>query len=585
MPHTWGAKVVSYPRKDVARYRAEGYWGRLTVPQEFRRIADRTPEAPALFDADGCMTFRELDQASDRVACGLRSHGLEPADTVLLQLGNCKETVVVWYGLLKAGAIPVCMLPAHRSHEVEQIADLVRPRAHIVQADLPKLDLVSFARQMAADHCCLEYVITTRSTSQEAALRIEDLAIDLDPREARVCVDDMQSEVDPDDVAVLQLSGGTTGTPKLIPRLHVEYWYNARAFAERVAWESTVRMAHPGPVMHNGPIVCGLHAAHSVGAAFVLGTLNADTYLPLLRDAAATEVLLMPGWVAELRLHRLFPEAFASVRHVLLAGAKVPSETFRFFEDLGIEVLQVFGTGEGLVMATPPGAPAAVRATTVGWPVSADDEVRLLETESESLVPPGAAGELCARGPYTIRGYFDAADRNAVAFTSDAFYRTGDVACAVDIDGYRCYTIEGRTKDLVQRGGEKINAEEIEALLADHPAIRQAVLVAMPDDRLGERACAYVILQAGAETVDLTAIQRYMDERQVAKFKWPERVEIVDRLPLTSVDKVDKRALRMDIEGKLARETASDRFARAEGAQTKGFDDNLGVFDPHAQSK
>lgn len=551
MTDYWAGRVVFPPPEDAARYREAGYWAPRTIPQELQRVASASPGAPALFDGRGSMTFAELDEASDRVACGLTDLGLEIRDRVLLQLGNCRESVVAWYGLLKAGLIPVCTIPHHRGHEIGQIAASATPRGYFVEANLGNVDLVDLAKQIAAEQPSLQHLLTTRDAPDGGTVRLEDLGQDLSAGEARQRVDAIQAEIDPDDVAVFQLSGGTTGTPKLIPRLHAEYWYNSRAYAERMTWGASTRASHPGPVTHNGPIVCGLHATHSVGAAFVMGVLDPETYLAVLEAASATDVILMPGWVPELRRHPKFDAAFAHVRRVQLAGTKVPRDIFDFFEGRGNEVVQVFGTGEGLVMATPPGAPAEIRATTVGWPVSPMDEVRLLEAWTEEPAADNE-GELCARGPYTIRGYFDAPERNAVAFTSHGFYRTGDVARVVEIEGQQCFTIEGRIKDVVNRGGEKINCEEIEVLLADHPSIQEAALVGMPDERLGERACAYIVLAPGAEPVGLEDIRQYMEARQVARFKWPERIEILDAMPRTGVDKVNKRALREDVAAKLA---------------------------------
>jgi 2,3-dihydroxybenzoate-AMP ligase len=201
--------------------------------------------------------------------------------------------------------------------------------------------------------------------------------------------------------------------------------------------------------------------------------------------------------------------------------------------------------GEGLCTTTRLGDSPAVRLVSVGSPLSEYDEIRILQPDSEEEVPAGEVGELCARGPYTIRGYFDAAERNKQAFTGDGFYRSGDLASLQIIDGQPNVVLEGRIKDLINRGGEKINAEEVESLLTSHPAIDEAALVAMPDDRLGERACAFVHSAAGQRPT-IHDIRDYLDSLGVAKYKWPERIEWVDDMPRASqLGKLDKKRLRV----------------------------------------
>ena len=205
-------------------------------------------------------------------------------------------------------------------------------------------------------------------------------------------------------------------------------------------------------------------------------------------------------------------------------------------------------------MVTPTSSPPEIRHRTVGTPICPDDEVRVYAPDTEEPVPPGTRGELCTRGPYTIRGYFRAPERNAEAFTSDGFYRTGDIVVEVPHEGRNFYRLEDRIKDLINRGGEKVNAAEIENLLIRHPAVERVAVVAMPDERLGERCCAFIVPKAGQQAPELGEVQRFLDEIGVAKFKWPERIEACDELPLTNVSKVDKRALRGRITDILATE-------------------------------
>jgi 2,3-dihydroxybenzoate-AMP ligase len=340
---------------------------------------------------------------------------------------------------------------------------------------------------------------------------------------------------------VFQLSGGTTGVPKVIPRRHAEYWYNARAYASRLGWDEQSRVAHLIPIIHNAGIVCGVHAPHSAGACLLLGTPDAAASLPLLISEQVTDILVGHAHYDAVADHGVASLA-GSVRRMVLSGTKVPPGLFSKIEELGVWSGQLFGMAEGFFALTEISAPRQARLATVGTPMSELDEFRILSPGSEDELPDGVTGELCCRGPYTLPGYFDAAGHNAVAFTTDGFYRTGDLATVVTVDGIRYLSIDGRIKDVINRGGEKINAEEVELLLLRHPAVRQAAVVAMPDPRLGERSCAYLV--TGERPVSLDEIREHLAALGVAKFKWPERVEWLGELPRSNIGKVDKKVLR-----------------------------------------
>ncbi|MDT7619030.1 MAG: hypothetical protein QOF00_6477 [Pseudonocardiales bacterium] len=525
-------RLVPYPPAFVARYREAGLWGDRTIADEFHAVAQAHPDRLAVAGLDSRLSFRELDARTDVLAAGLAELGLEPGDPVLFQVTNRVGSVVAWYGVLKAGLVPVCTLAAHRGHEIGAISRRVGAVAHLVEAGMRGFDLVGFAHDQQVGHPTLRHVLVLDE--------LETLGADVDPATARKVVDGIQQGIDPDDVAVFQLSGGTTGVPKVIPRLHAEYWYNAVEYTRSWGWTPDTRVAHLIPIIHNAGITCAVHAPHSVGAALVLGTADLDLSLPLLAEAGATHVLLGHGHFGAPE-HPAFDAAARSLTQVVLSGTKVPPSLFDGLERRGLWSAQLFGMGEGLMLTTRPGAPRTARATTVGTPISELDEVRVLAPGTEDEVPDGVIGELCCRGPYTLRGYFDAPEHNARAFTSVGYYRTGDLAVITGIEGERYVAIEGRIKDLINRGGEKISAEEVELLLLRHPSVRNAAVVAVPDPRLGERSCAFVVVDG--EPLTLVDVQEHFAQLQVAKFKWPERVEHLAEIPRTLVGKVDKKHL------------------------------------------
>jgi len=539
--------LVPYPEAAVRRYREAGLWGTATIATEFHRIARAHPGRDAVVALEGRLTFAELDQRTDLLAAGLAGLGLRPGDPVLFQVSNRLEAVVAWYGVLKAGLVPVATLAAHRGHEIGEISRRVGAVAHLVEAGHRGFDLVGFAQEQRCDHPTLRHVLVLGDDPRGES--ITALGRDQEPSAARALVERIQAGIDPDGVAVHQLSGGTTGVPKVIPRRHAEYWYNAAEYARSWGWTPETRVAHLIPVIHNAGIVCAVHAPHSAGACLVLGTPDLDESLPLMAREGATHVLFGHGHYRAVD-HPDFDGATKAVTQLVLSGSKVPPALFEALEARGLWSGQLFGMGEGLFLTTRPGAPREARLTTVGTPLSALDEVRILDPGSEADVAEGEVGELCARGPYTLPGYFDAPEHNARAFTSDGFYRTGDLAAFVTIEGQRYVSIEGRLKDLINRGGEKINAEEVELLLLRHPRITAVAVVPMPDPRLGERTCAYLVVE-GAE-LTLSEVQEHFAGLGVAKFKWPERLEHHSEIPRTLVGKTDKKRLAADIARKVS---------------------------------
>ena len=532
----WDGKLVPYPAERAAQYRSTDEWSDTPTGQRFHESAVRHGDRLALATADTVLTYRELDERTDQVAAALNRLGLRRLDPVIFQVTNQAQTVIAWYGCLKAGLVPVATLAAHRAHEIGHISRRVGAVAHLVEAGM-KFDLVDFAREIAVDHPTLRHILTIQGTE---GTRIEDLGTDIDPAEARAVVESIQREIDPEDVAVFQLSGGTTGVPKVIPRIHAEYWTNGLFFARTLGWTPETRVAHLIPLIHNAGISCALHAAHSVGGALVLATPDAASAFELMTRYEATDALFGHGHYQAI-LSPEFEPVRRTLQRAVLSGAKVPEDVFARVDDRWAG--QLFGMSEGLFMVTPLDAPAQVRLQTVGAPIAASDEIRILDPGTDDEVPPGAVGELCCRGPYTIPGYFDAPEHNRSAFTADGFYRTGDLAAVRIVDERPYVSIEGRIKDVINRGGEKINAEEVEVLLLKHPKIGSAAVVAMPDVRLGEKTCAYLVAVDGT-ALSMTEIQTHLDGLGVAKFKWPERLEWLSALPQTNVGKLDKKRLR-----------------------------------------
>jgi 2,3-dihydroxybenzoate-AMP ligase len=470
---------------------------------------------------------------------------------VIVQLPNVVEFPAVCFGLLRLGVLPVFALPPHRDHEIGYLAEHSAAVAYLACDTFGGFrygDLGVAARKASPS---LRHVLLLDGPDHEADGVVDLrrlLDAPLDQAEARAAAD--ADPPDPADVALFLLSGGTTGLPKLIPRTHNDYAYNFSASAElcRLGPDTVYLVALPAA--HNFPLGCpGLMGTLSAGGRVVMApSAKPDDAMAVVEAERVTITALVPALVIRwLEAHADQRFDLGSLEVLQVGGARlVPEVARRVGPAFGCRVQQVFGMAEGLLNYTRLDDPDDVVLETQGRPLSPADEIRIVGPDGEP-VTDGEPGELLTRGPYTIRGYYRAEAHNAAAFTADGFYRSGDV---VRLHPSGNLTVEGRAKDLINRGGEKISAEEIENLLIAHPAVREAAAVAMPHPVLGEQTCAYLVLRPD-ETVDLAALSAYLDGRGVARFKWPERIEVVDALPVTNVGKVDKKKLRDDIASKI----------------------------------
>jgi 2,3-dihydroxybenzoate-AMP ligase len=553
VPADWRTCVTPFPPELAARYRTMGLWADGTIGEAFSSVAASCPDRPAVIDPVRQLTYQQLDQRSDAVATGLLELGLSPGDRIVLQLTNRVETVEAWYGCLKAGIVPVCSLPIHGRHEIESIIRTTGARAHLVDADFRGGALLALACDVRSRFADMEFLITVGQQGAEADATIPELAAGHGSEAALAAA---RERFGPDDLAILQLSGGTTAAPKAIPRLHAESWYNGLATAQRYPILAAERVAHVIPLIHNAGVHSALHAGHSVGATVLTCGADPDEFIPFLTEQHADSVLLVPGMVSWLMEREDFRTLLVGLRRFSMSAAAVPPELFDELERMGVPCVQQFGMGEGLCAGTSLTDSRAMRRDTVGYVLSEEDEARVVNAEGDDC-PWGEPGELWVRGPYTIRGYWNDPERNAVAFTPDGFYKTGDVMTVQEVDGRRCLVVGGRIKDLINRGGEKINAEEVEEAIGRHPEVREVALVAMPDRKLGERGCAYVVARRPETPPTLADLTELLSSLGLAKYKWPERLELIDVLPRTQIGKVEKARLRALIAHKLEEEAGN----------------------------
>ncbi len=541
-----------WPAEFARRYRDAGYWEGLNLWEVLARAIGRWPDKIALVHGARRMTYAELGAASTALATRLLNEGLRPTDRAVVQLPNGIEFVVAFFALVRIGVIPVPALPAHRRMEIEHFVAHSGAAAYLVADRMRNFDYRPMAAEIAARRPALRHVLVLGEpepgqTSLAALMRAAA------PRDAETLLAPHAPAAD--EVAVMLLSGGTTGLSKLIPRTHDDYAYNARQSASVAGFGPDTVFLAVLPLGHNYSLASpGILGAFSHGGTAVIAESAApEVVFPLIErervSVISAAVPLLVNWLnaAESAHHDL-----GSLKVLMNGGARLAPELRRRAEArFGCTYQESYGTGEGLLCMTRLSDSDAERFNSSGLPVSADDEIRVVD-DSGREVPDGTPGQLLCRGPYTVRGYYDNPDATRAAFTTDGFYRMGDSIRKI---GRRIY-FEGRINDLVNRGGEKISCEEVENHILAHSGVRAACVVAMPDAVYGEKACAFVLPQPGT-ALTFEELSAFLAGRGIARFKLPERLEIVAEFPISPAGKILRRELRRMIGEKIDAEKAA----------------------------
>jgi 2,3-dihydroxybenzoate-AMP ligase len=524
--------VVPFPPADAERWRARGYWQDRSLADEFAAVLARYEQRIALIDGDRRYAYGDIDRLSTRLALNLLALGMRPLDRAVLALPNVAEFVLLYFALQKIGAIPIAALATHRYAEVSQFVQIAQAAACFYPERQSDFEFEPMVRRVRQGNACLKYCVGLHELER------------LIEREPTLPAGELRKiRIDPTDPCIFQLSGGTTGIPKLIPRTHNDYAYNSKTAAPvcGVTGDSVLLLALP--IAHNLPLACpGIQGYFFNGGKVVLSpTTRPEDLLPLVEKHRVTHIKVVPALLIRLiNSPEIGRYDLSSVRVVQSGGQRMQPEVRLKTQRLipGAFVQENFGMSEGMLFFVRADDPEEVKLETCGRPICADDEVRLCDDEGRE-VPPGEVGELTCRGPYTLRGYYGVPEYNARQFTPDGFYRSGDLMRRHPSGNY---VVEGRKKDLINRGAEKISAEEIENLILQHPAVQNVACVPTPDPDLGERMCACVILRPGA-ALSLQELVAFLMQKEIAKFKLPERLRIFDDFPVSTFGKVSKKTL------------------------------------------
>jgi 2,3-dihydroxybenzoate-AMP ligase len=542
--------VVRFPPEFAARYRARGYWEDRSLADTYADVFAKYADRVAVIDRGQSVTYAELNQHATRLALNLLEAGLQPLDRVVMQLPNVVEFAYLYFALQKIGCIPIMALPTHRFREMSQFVELSGAVACATLDQTKDFDYRDLVRRIRDANRAMRFGIVL-GDAPEGFMSLTKL---IDCPTHRTADELKRIKIDPEDPALFQLSGGTTGVPKLIPRSHNDYVYNSKMAAAVTAVGPDKTLLDVLPLAHNLPLACpGLQGFLLHGGKVVLAssTRSQDVF-SLIERHRVTHIAVVPALLIRLINDPLIKKFdLSSLQVIQSGGQRLQPEVRRRTKELipSVTVQENFGMAEGMLMFVRLDDPEDVRMETVGRPVSPDDEVRLVD-DDDNEVAPGEVGELLARGPYTLRGYFGVPEYNARAFSSDGFYRSGDLMRRHPSGNYM---VEGRKKDLINRGGEKISAEEIENLILTHPAVQNVACVPMPDPILGERMCACVILRHD-HVLTLKELVGFLMKEEIAKHKLPERLEILADFPLSPFGKVSKKDLTERIALKLKEE-------------------------------
>lgn len=523
-----------WPESLVRRYRAAGYWRGETFAGFLRERGQRLHSKVAVVAGDIRYSYGQLDREAERIGSGLLALGLVPGDRVIVQLGNVAEFIPVVCGLFYAGLIPVYALPAHRITEVTHFAQQAQANAYIASERYGGFDYRTLARELCQAVPRVQQVIIAGDAEEHTPL--SSLAGE---------ISDLPQEFDPQAVAFLQLSGGSTGLSKLIPRTHDDYIYSFRASNELCGIDEHSVYLTVLPAAHNFPMSSPgwLGALYAGGCVVLSESAEPSVAFALIEKEQVTCVGLVPPlallW-ADAVAHS--PHDISSLRVMQVGGAKLlPEAARRLQKALGCTLQQVFGMAEGLVNYTRLNDSDHLILNTQGRPISPDDDIRIVD-DAGLPVADGETGHLQVQGPYTIRGYHNNAPANAKSFTEDGYYCTGDIVMRTP-EGY--LVVQGRASDHINRAGEKISAEEIEDYLLSHPAVFDAAVVSIPDDYLGERSCAFVI--ARDQPPRAVELKKWVREQGLAAFKVPDQIVFTDSFGTTAVGKISRRELRAQL--------------------------------------
>ncbi|PAU19154.1 cyclohexanecarboxylate-CoA ligase [Escherichia coli] len=543
--------TLTFNEQRRAAYRQQGLWGNASLADYWQQTARAMPDKIAVVDNHGASyTYSALDHAASCLANWMLAKGIESGDRIAFQLPGWCEFTVIYLACLKIGAVSVPLLPSWREAELVWVLNKCQAKMFFAPTLFKQTRPVDLILPLQNQLPQLQQIVgVDKLAPATSSLSLSQIIADNTPLTTAITTHG-------DELAAVLFTSGTEGLPKGVMLTHNNILASERAYCARLnlTWQDVFMM--PAPLGHATGFLHGVTAPFLIGARSVLlDIFTPDACLALLEQQRCTCMLGATPFVYDLlNLLEKQPADLSALRFFLCGGTTIPKKVARECQQRGIKLLSVYGSTESSPHAVVNLDDPLSRFMHTDGYAAAGVEIKVVDDARKTL-PPGCEGEEASRGPNVFMGYFDEPELTARALDEEGWYYSGDL-CRMDEAGY--IKITGRKKDIIVRGGENISSREVEDILLQHPKIHDACVVAMPDERLGERSCAYVVLKAPHHSLSLEEVVAFFSRKRVAKYKYPEHIVVIEKLPRTASGKIQKFLLRKDIMRRLTQDVCEE---------------------------
>ncbi|WP_448657007.1 medium-chain fatty-acid--CoA ligase [Escherichia coli] len=543
--------TLTFNEQRRAAYRQQGLWGDASLADYWQQTARAMPDKIAVVDNHGASyTYSALDHAASCLANWMLAKGIESGDRIAFQLPGWCEFTVIYLACLKIGAVSVPLLPSWREAELVWVLNKCQAKMFFAPTLFKQTRPVDLILPLQNQLPQLQQIVgVDKLAPATSSLSLSQIIADNTPLTTAITTHG-------DELAAVLFTSGTEGLPKGVMLTHNNILASERAYCARLnlTWQDVFMM--PASLGHATGFLHGVTAPFLIGARSVLlDIFTPDACLALLEQQRCTCMLGATPFVYDLlNVLEKQPADLSALRFFLCGGTTIPKKVARECQQLGIKLLSVYGSTESSPHAVVNLDDPLSRFMHTDGYAAAGVEIKVVDDARKTL-PPGCEGEEASRGPNVFMGYFDEPELTARALDEEGWYYSGDL-CRMDEAGY--IKITGRKKDIIVRGGENISSREVEDILLQHPKIHDACVVAMPDERLGERSCAYVVLKAPHHSLSLEEVVAFFSRKRVAKYKYPEHIVVIEKLPRTASGKIQKFLLRKDIMRRLTQDVCEE---------------------------
>lgn len=543
--------TLTFNEQRRAAYRQQGLWGDASLADYWQQTARAMPDKIAVVDNHGASyTYSAIDHAASCLANWMLAKGIESGDRIAFQLPGWCEFTVIYLACLKIGAVSVPLLPSWREAELVWVLNKCQAKMFFAPTLFKQTRPVDLILPLQNQLPQLQQIVgVDKLAPATSALSLSQIIADNTPLTMAITVHG-------DELAAVLFTSGTEGLPKGVMLTHNNILASERAYCARLnlTWQDVFMM--PAPLGHATGFLHGVTAPFLIGARSVLlDIFTPAACLALLEQQRCTCMLGATPFVYDLlNLLEKQPADLSALRFFLCGGTTIPKKVARECQQRGIKLLSVYGSTESSPHAVVNLDDPLSRFMHTDGYAAAGVEIKVVDDARKTL-PPGYEGEEASRGPNVFMGYFDEPELTARALDEEGWYYSGDL-CRMDEAGY--IKITGRKIDIIVRGGENISSREVEDILLQHPKIHDACVVAMPDERLGERSCAYVVLKAPHHSLSLEEVVAFFSRKRIAKYKYPEHIVVIEKLPRTVSGKIQKFLLRKDIMRRLTQDVCEE---------------------------